>query len=180
MEATAALTGVFDRLLGHNAWATRVLLERCRGLTPVQFTQRFDIGPGSLHDTLLHVVGAMRRWADRIDERPLRDRIEQQKQRPRSPAEILALLDDAARDLKGVADRVVEEDRLDEQMQVLYSGQERPFVVTRGTALVHVLTHGVHHRAQCLNMLRRLGVQDLPDLDAVEWEVQATGRSKAP
>jgi uncharacterized damage-inducible protein DinB len=173
MEAIAAVTGVFDRLLGHNQWATRLLLERCRGLTPAQFTQRFDIGPGSLHDTLLHVVGAMRRWADRIEQRPLRDSIEKPKH-PRPPAEILALLDDAARDFKGVADRVVEEDRLDEKFQVVFSGVPEPQVMTRGTALVHVLTHGVHHRAQCLNMLRRLGVQDLPDIDALDWE--AAGR----
>ena len=29
--------------------------------------RRFEIGPGSLHDTLTHIVGAMFRWADRID-----------------------------------------------------------------------------------------------------------------
>jgi uncharacterized damage-inducible protein DinB len=35
----------------------------------------------------------------------------------------------------------------------------------------------MHHRAQCLNMLRRLavpGVSDqLPDLDALEWQLKA-------
>jgi uncharacterized damage-inducible protein DinB len=41
---------------------------------------------------------------------------------------------------------------------------------------VHVTTHGMHHRAQCLNVLRRLevpGVSDrLPDLDALEWQLK--------
>ncbi len=174
--ATAAATGVFDRLLGHNQWATGLLLERCRGLTPDRFTQRFDIGPGSLHDTLTHIVGAMRRWADRIEERPLRDTIEKPGT-PRPPAELISLLDDAARDLKSVAHRIVEEDRIDEGFQVTFAGVPKALVLTRGTALVHVLTHGVHHRAQCLNMLRRLGLDDLPDVDAIDWEIQSRGRA---
>ncbi len=173
MTATAAATGVFDRLLGHNQWATRLLLERCRTLTPAQFTQRFDIGPGSLHDTLTHIVGAMRRWADRIEERPLRDTIEKPRT-PRPPAELISLLDDAARDLKSVAHRIAEEDRIDERFQVTFAGVPKSLVLTRGTALVHVVTHGVHHRAQCLNMLRGLGLDDLPDVDAIDWEIHAT------
>jgi uncharacterized damage-inducible protein DinB len=156
-----------DRLLRHNAWATRVLLERCRSLTPQQFQQRFDIGPGSLHDALRHIIGAMFRWSDRIADRPVRESIERQPA-PRTPEELLALLDQAARELEGVASRVGEDGRDEELMQA----QFRPERFTRGTAIVHVLTHGMHHRAQALNMLRHLGVTDLPELDAVEWEVR--------
>jgi uncharacterized damage-inducible protein DinB len=40
--------------------------------------------------------------------------------------------------------------------------------------LAHVTTHGMHHRAQCLNMLRRLEVaglsDNLPELDVLEWQ----------
>ena len=49
-----------------------MLLERCRPLTRDQFHQRFEIGLGSLHDTLTHIVGVVRRWTDRIDGRTLR------------------------------------------------------------------------------------------------------------
>ena len=166
-------TKLVDRLLGHNAWATRRLLDRCRNLTPEQFTQPFDIGPGSLHDTLLHVVGAQRRWADRIGERQLRPRLEDRGRR--TPDEIIALLDEAVPDFADVVQRVVAEDRLDERMEFHVPDRDDPFVFTRGTAIVHVMTHGVHHRAQALNMLRRLGVADLPDLDAVEWELEEAG-----
>ncbi|MGQ0549460.1 MAG: DinB family protein [Armatimonadota bacterium] len=93
-----------SRLLRHNAWATRVLLERCRSLTPQQVQQRFDIGPESLHDTLRHIIGAMLRWSDRIADRPVRE---------------------------------------SEMMRAEFL----PEHFTRGTALVHVLTHGMHHRA---------------------------------
>ena len=149
-----------------------MLLERCRSLTPQQFTQRFAIGPGSLHDTLLHIVGAMRRWADRIGDRPLRPSVEDED-RTWTPDEIVALLDEAASDLAAVTEVMVEEDRLEEMMDPgTIPGWKEPRAFTRGTAIVHVLTHGVHHRAQALNMLRGLGAGDLPEVDAIEWELQ--------
>ena len=47
-------------LLSHDRWATAQLLDACGKLSADQFHRRFDIGPGSLHDTLTHIVGAMR------------------------------------------------------------------------------------------------------------------------
>src|SRR3954447_9486252 len=62
-------------LLGHNRWATGRVLDLCRGLSVAQFHQRFDIGPGSLHDTLAHIVDCMRWWADHVNDRPSRQSI---------------------------------------------------------------------------------------------------------
>ena len=42
-------------------------------------------------------------------------------------------------------------------------------VSARAAVLTHVATHGMHHRAQCLNMLRRLDVQPLPPSSVSEW-----------
>ncbi len=162
---------VTDRLLLHNAWATRVLLERCRTLTPEQFSQRFDIGPGSLHDVLRHIIGAIRRWSDRIVGRPVRERLEKAPNL-HTPDELVIVLEEAARDLQEAVHRVRQEGRNDEMMQTEFS----PARFTRGTAIVQVLTHGAHHRAQALNILRRLGVADLPELDAIEWEVSTADR----
>ena len=82
---------IVERLLAHNAWATRLLLERCATLPAGQFETAFEIGPGSLHDTLLHVTGAMRRWSDRIRDREIRPSVEEEE-RTWTPREILALL----------------------------------------------------------------------------------------
>jgi uncharacterized damage-inducible protein DinB len=50
----------------------------------------------------------------------------------------------------------------------------KAYQFTAAAAMVHVLTHGHYHRAQCLNMLRRLnvpGVSDkIPDLDVIDWQ----------
>src|SRR5688572_30271054 len=98
----------------HNAWATRSMLERCRPLTREQFHQRFDLGPGSLHDTFRHIIGAMLRWSDRIAARPVRESPE--KGRERSVDELLGMLDEAARDLEAVARDVYANARFDEMM----------------------------------------------------------------
>jgi uncharacterized damage-inducible protein DinB len=39
----------------------------------------------------------------------------------------------------------------------------------RAAVLAHVTTHGMHHRAQCLNILRRLGVTPLRPSSVAEW-----------
>ncbi|HLJ58108.1 MAG TPA: DinB family protein [bacterium] len=156
-----------ERFLRHNAWAARVLLERCRSLTPEQFHQRFEIGPGSLHDTLRHIISVMRRWANRIADRPPGKPLEETPT-PHTPDELLVLLDEVNRELQDVVARVAREGRFDEMMRVEFT----PECFSRGTAFVHVITHGAHHRAQVLNMLRRLGVTTLPDLEAIEWELR--------
>ena len=118
--------------LEHNSWATREVLRACLVLDDSQWHRRFEMGPGSLHDTLTHVVGAMFRWADRIDGPPRTVRPSIEDGSRRTPAEL--------------------------------------------TTLLHVTTHGMHHRAQCLNILRHLavpGVSDrLPDIDVLEWQIR--------
>lgn len=171
-KAAASTPDALDLLLRHNAWATREVLRACESLDDTQWHRRFDMEPGSLHDTLTHIVGAMFRWADRIDGPPraLRPSIEDSTQR--TPAELLALLGEAATDLDASAARARQRG-LDTVARVTFAGT--PFHFTLNAMLVHVTTHGMHHRAQCLNMLRRLeapGISDaLPDIDALELDV---------
>ncbi|MHC4428354.1 MAG: DinB family protein [Planctomycetota bacterium] len=166
---------IVERMLQHNAWATRLLLERCETLSAEQFNTPFDIGPGSLHDTLLHVTGTMRRWADRIQDREIRPSVEDEE-RTWTPREILTLLAQTTAELEEAARAIVREDRLEEIIVLRIRELPEPLSFTRGTAIVHVLTHGVHHRAQALNVLRRLGETDLPDVDAISWELEVKER----
>ena len=55
---------LLDRLLGHDAWTTRQLLDICSGLTDEQLDRRFDIGHGSVRATLDHVISNMEVWGD--------------------------------------------------------------------------------------------------------------------
>ncbi|MCA9007923.1 MAG: hypothetical protein KDA70_21820, partial [Planctomycetaceae bacterium] len=45
---------------------------------------------------------------------------------------------------------------------------------TFGTALAHIITHSMHHRAQLLYLLRLSGVESLPEGDVFSWENRVT------
>jgi uncharacterized damage-inducible protein DinB len=158
-------------LLGHNEWATRRVLDLCARLTPAQFHQRFEIGPGSLHDTLAHIVDCLRWWADDVRGRPRRNTIAPATARL-SVDDLSRLLDEASADLA----QLIEESRgnLGGFVHATLGGKRYTF--TRGVAFTHALVHGTHHRAQCLNMLRRLNVAGLsdrlPDIDVNDWQYE--------
>ena len=52
----------------------------------------------------------------------------------------------------------------------------RTITLPRGVMVIHVTTHGMHHRAQGLNMLRHIGVTPLPPSSVTEWAWLGDGR----
>src|SRR5262249_6160164 len=68
------------------------------------------------------------------------------------------------------ATRIAREGRLDERW-VDYL-DEPPARKSYGGAIVHVPTHGMHHRAQLLYLLRRLGGRGLIEGGVLSWEAQ--------
>lgn len=158
-----------DILLASNRWATRNIIEACTQLSPEQFQQSFEIGPGALQATLTHILGAMRGWGDLLAGREQRARLETEG--PFTAEQLLSLLDDLADDLE----RSVRSHPADEL--VTGSRGEKEYTFTRGGVLTHVTTHGMHHRAQCLNMLRHLGVDPLPASSVVEWILTADAQA---
>ena len=161
---------ILDRLLSHDAWTTRQLLLRSRDLTDDQLDRRFDIGLETLRRTLLHIIGNMEAWSDVIAGRPIRPTPEP-RQRAESADSLIARLDAAAAELATVARRIRDEGRLDETWVDRTDGP--PTEGTRGGAIVHVITHSMHHRAEVLHMLHRLGVPDLIEGDVLSWEQAA-------
>lgn len=150
-------------LLHHDRWATMQLLDVCAGLSEEQLHRRFEIGPGSLHDTLTHMVAVLRTWADSLAGRDLRPRLEGDGQR-RTIQQLRDLSEAAWQELNAEVRRRP----LDElTTRTLRSG--KVVRMTRSAILTHATTHGTHHRAQCLNMLRHLGVSPLPPSSIAEW-----------
>ena len=148
-------------LLAHDHWASRQVLDACATITPEQFHRRFEMGPGSLHDTMLHILGAMRTWTESLAGKEPGPRVEQSGQR--SVAQLLELMDACAKDLRTEADRLP----LSDTISRVRDG--KTFTFARGVVLTHVATHGMHHRAQCLNMLRHVGVTPLPPTSVTIW-----------
>lgn len=147
-------------LLAHDRWANAQLYDACAALSDEQFNQVFLMGTGSIHNNLLHNLGAMRGWTDVLNETESRPRLEE---RQHTLGEIRALHDPICDDFEQAAlqrpfDTVITRER---------GGKDYTF--TAGGILTHVTTHSMHHRAQCLNMLRQLGVKDLPMSSVMEW-----------
>lgn len=159
-----AVSDPIEVLLRHDHWATQQIVGACSGLDEARFHRRFEMGPGSLHDTLVHICGAMRVWTDVLEQREVRPRPEGGPRR--SAAEIGALLDESAGQLAAVAKRMP----LSGLVTRVREGKNYAF--TRAVVLTHVATHGTHHRAQCLNMLRQVGVNPLPKSSVTEWSLE--------
>lgn len=164
---------ILDRLLGHDAWTTRELLLRARDLTDEQLDRHFDIGHGTLRRTFVHLIGNIEVWTDLLGGRPPR--------RPpvgiapgASVADLLDHLDRAAPDFAALARHLADEGRLDE----LWTDHldDPPTHKTYGGAIAHLITHSLHHRAELLHILARLGVPDLPEGDVLSWEQTVAGR----
>lgn len=156
-------------LLAHDRWATAQLLDVCGKLTAEQFHRRFEIGPGSLHETLTHVIGAMRTWTETLGEREPRPRLEGDGHR-RTPEQLRSLFEESWQEFSAEARR-----RAPDQIVTRRRRDGKTFQMTRGAVIAQVTTHGTHHRAQCLNMLRHLGINPLPPSSVAEWTWSADG-----
>jgi uncharacterized damage-inducible protein DinB len=163
---------ILDRLLGHDAWTTRQLLLRCRELTDEQLDRDFDIGHRSVRATLSHIIRNMEVWTDLIVGQSVRSD-EGTQSSGRSVEGLIRRLDVAAVELAAIATRIVREGRLDERW--VDHLDNPPTEKTYGGAITHVLTHNMHHRAQVLYLLRRLGVRNLIEGDVLSWEAQRKG-----
>lgn len=161
---------LLDRLLGHDAWTTRQLLLRCRGLTDEDLNRRFDIGHETLRGTLVHLIGNMEVWTDLLYERPVRGGAELLAA-ARSVDGLIARLDVVAPDFAALARRVRDGGRYDALWTDVLDDPPRP--KTYGGAIAHLLTHSMHHRGEILHLLHRLGVPDLPEGDVLSWEEAA-------
>lgn len=151
-------------LLAHDRWANANLYDTCAKLTQDQFTQPFEMGCGSLRNNLVHNLGAMRSWTDVLNEFPARERLEESSF---SLTEIRELHDGVCNAFEQAALRrpfgvVIKRER---------GGKEYTFTV--GGIIAHVMTHSMHHRAQCLNMLRQFGIEEQPMSSVMEWMLYA-------
>ncbi|MDP9366561.1 MAG: DinB family protein [Chloroflexota bacterium] len=157
---------ILDRLLGHDAWTTRQMLERCRALTDDEVHRAFDVGHGSVHATLVHMIGNVRVWIDLMTGAPPAP--DDDAWRGLSVDDLLARHEAAMADFAALARRVRDEGRLDELW--VDALDDPPTAKSFGGAIAHVLTHDMHHRGELLQKLHRLGLRNLPEGDVLSWE----------
>ncbi|MBL4697580.1 MAG: DinB family protein [Phycisphaerales bacterium] len=153
-------------LIAHDRWANERLYAACQALTAELFNQPFEMGTGSLSSNLLHNLGAMHGWTDVLNQTPSRPRLEEQSC---TLGQIIELHDPTSSAFEQAAlakpfDTVITRERGDQT-----------YTFTAGGILTHVMTHSMHHRAQCYNMLRQLGIKDQPMSSIMEWMITTHG-----
>ena len=81
---------------------------------------------------------------------------------------LIARFDQAAADLAALARSVEQSDAWDEIW--IDPLDDPPVERSYGGCIAHVITHSMHHRAQVIHMMGRLGVEGLPEGDVLSWE----------
>jgi uncharacterized damage-inducible protein DinB len=158
---------ILDRLLSQDAWTTRQLLLRCQSLSAEQMQHEFDIDSRSLSATLRHLIGAMEFHTDRLLGRTISDSYRDDT----SVDGMLLRLTTVAKDFAAFATKVEREGREDEMM----TNENNENLRTLGGVIAHVITHNMHHRAQAMYIMNKLGMSDIIEGDVLGWESVARG-----
>lgn len=153
---------LLDRLLRHDAWTTRLLLDLCASLPAESFDRDFDIGHRTLRATFDHVIHNMEIWSSLMAGESC---VRQADQTISGMAQRLSV---AEKRFQLIARRVADENRWDHVWEDHL--EDPPREKSYGTGIAHLITHSMHHRAQILYMLRLSGVQSLPEGDVFSWE----------
>jgi len=161
-----------DVLFTYDSWATRRLFEECRTLTQEQLEQSLGLGHGNIERTLVHIIGSMMFFADRLNRRPPRIRPDHDN-RSRTPAELLALFDIANRELREAIAKTIDAHLLTDILNWTDedAGDIDPLdQITYAVALAQMIDHNIHHRTQVTDMLGLLGIDKPMDWHPFEWE----------
>ncbi len=162
---------LLDRLLGHDEWTTRHVLERAREIDPAALHIAFDIGHETFYETAVHMIGNVRTWTDLMNgvatkgNRPSWDGL--------TIVDLISRHAEAMADFAALARRIRDEGRFDDLWTDTFD--DPPKDKTYGGAIGHVITHDMFHRMELLHILARLGVPDLLEGDLLSWEATTRG-----
>jgi uncharacterized damage-inducible protein DinB len=160
---------IVDRLLAHDTWTTRQLLLACQALPDALLDQEFEIDQRSLRRTFVHIIDNMEVWTDLLYERSV-----QHKTGSTLP-ELLARLNTASRDFANLTHKIVREGRYDDCF--LDTLDKPPQLKTFGGTIGHVITHSMHHRAQVMFLMEKVGLTEHIEGDLLGWESNSFGWS---
>jgi uncharacterized damage-inducible protein DinB len=168
---TTALS-LIQRLHQHRAWVNDHLLVAVSALSDEQLRQAFQIGQGSIWKSLLHLYAAEFVWLEALLGN---DNVLVQgdllgalpgNQMGEGGIASLAELRQKWTQLQQRWERYLADlsaESLDEPVYRVAASTGQRFATRRLDVLLHVCTHAQYTTAQVVNMLRQLGVTQLPE-----------------
>ncbi|MGP1346704.1 MAG: DinB family protein [Phycisphaerales bacterium] len=163
------------RLHEHRVWMRGRLLDACAGVSAEAWVRPFDMGRGSLWSTVEHLYAAERVWISALE----------------GDGQVSVEVDLEPGDLAGLRaawepiDRrwgaflaTLTDEMLGAPVERYSAVWKRHYTTYAGDVLLHVATHAAYTTAQAMNMLRRLGVRELPGMDLIlmaceRWDASA-------
>jgi uncharacterized damage-inducible protein DinB len=147
----------------HRAWFREKMLNAARGLSQEQLRRPFDMGPGSVFKLLSHCYAAETLWVTMLEGKD--------PATPFSPPDDLPTVDALAALWKETDARwqrvLATATDADLGRPVARVREGKTYTSTFGDVLLHVSMHQMYHAAQFKNMLRQMGVSDLPMSDFI-------------
>ena len=169
-----------DRLIDHDAWLTRRLLERARDLSDEQLDAKRDAPQDivpfecprqlTLREALSRLVFTKEVWLAAMRKREIPDGSD------KSVEGLLRRLDKSYLEFAELVRQVRDEGRWDEEFTDALC--EPPERFTFGGVVAHVITFDAFRRSMAITMMNKLGVTDVGYGDPIEWE-RALATAKA-
>jgi uncharacterized damage-inducible protein DinB len=150
----------------HSVWALRELIRHARTLAPADLEKNLGIGPGSFRENLVHTIEAMVYFGENFAGRDYDPaRYPEMKERSKTLDGLSELLDIAHERLRAA---MVGACAGGARERVLWPNASGGYLPT-AAAIAQVFDHSTLHRAQCVNMLKTLGIDPAPDLDPMTF-----------
>ncbi len=170
-EGFVVRKGTLAELFAFNDWARDGLLRASAGIDDERLDRPFEMGEGSLRKTLNHLYSAELVWLDRWEGRLPRYRVSAEGVTVAGLGEEFR---DVARRRNDFLNRLGDSELARRITYVNLRG--KTYTYPLGAMMLHVCNHGSHHRAQAVNMLRRVGAPiPPPGLDYIFMKLEAPG-----
>ncbi|TWT55196.1 DinB family protein [Rubripirellula amarantea] len=143
---------LIDRLFEYSGWAMNKIFEATSQLDSDALDRPFEMGFGSIRKNLIHMLDAERRWAAMywVDAA-----------KPLSPTDPSTSVTNLAERWRSNAQSrnafLADVDQAKSQREIEVNFGGPPIRFKMGESAIQLTMHATHHRAQVINMLRRVG-----------------------
>jgi uncharacterized damage-inducible protein DinB len=152
-------------MLRYNLWATRTLIEACRGLPDAELDARMPGVSGSVRALLVHIVGGQQTFVLRTKGRQHEGELSRASVWPGFDT-LLDLAAISGDELIAIAEGL----ETDRDVDLPFLGKTYRFPTS--FFLVHAMAHGVEHRTEIKVALGQRGIET-PDLDGWPYATAA-------
>jgi uncharacterized damage-inducible protein DinB len=145
-------------LLEHNVAVRDLLLDSLEKMKYEDFTRNMNVGKGSIHDILIHLMMAEAYWISVVSDTEFTAFTKDQFSDIVSIRKKWQEIDETTRKCVGYQS----ENSLQHVKSVVWGNRTVSFTV--GRALIHMTTHETHHRGLIVGLMRQLDYEP-PSVD---------------